>query len=400
MPTVGLDISALDPGYKEHAFRGIGRYVKKLKEYFDSHRSELINIKYFDHTCFNAPRVVNSVVDALPAGKNTVKMQLLYPLQLNSRQLADMDYLHFPAHMDAPSWSSRRCIVTVLDLIPLVCKELYRKDRPDWRFKLARWLENRAIKSAELILAISHNTAKDVHRILGVPEERILVTHLGVDDVFFRVPAISKEVVLSKYHIPLNRDFLIYVGGIDQRKNMGFMLEVFRQVVHVYARERQAPPFLVLAGSIKKDRQYPNLCKKISECGCEELVIQAGYVPDGDLVALLKASTAFFFPSLYEGFGLPPLEAMAAGTVVISSNSSAMPEVLGDAALYFDPYDSDSAVRQILAVKDNHTLRESLIARGKDQAAKFTWERTGEATLKAYSSCFKEHQERAGNAAH
>ena len=166
--TVGLDLSALNVGFKEHALRGIGRYVSELKSYLDRTRSSsssAIGINYFDYFELANKGAGARFVDRLPLGKLTLKQQLLYPIAFNR---LDCDTLHFPAHMDAPAWGMKNYALTVLDLIPFVLSDLYRAEQPNWRFHFARWLEVRAIKNASLIMAISDNTAHDLHRVLGL----------------------------------------------------------------------------------------------------------------------------------------------------------------------------------------------------------------------------------------
>lgn len=385
MVTIGLDTSGLDLGFKSHAQRGIGRYVAELSRYFENNPDPQIHIAPFDHKTIHSPRVIEALIERLPAGKNTVKQQLVYPLQLKSHT-RKFDILHFPAHMDAPSWNAKRFMLTVLDLIPLVCADLYKADRPGWRYKLARWLEVRAIKSADLILAISQNTARDVQRLLGIPEERIVVTPLGVDRRFFEASLLPHEEIelRRRLAIPAQAPVVLYVGGIDPRKNMSGLLRVFSLVLGACRDAQEELPVLVISGGIQSDREYPKLISLIGQLGLADNVVLPGYVAEADLLRLYALSAVFYFPSLYEGFGLPPLEAMAAGTPVVSSNTSSMPEVLSGGAVLVDPADCDAATREILAVLRNKEHAASLRAKGRQTARLFSWERTGRATLEAY----------------
>jgi glycosyltransferase involved in cell wall biosynthesis len=384
--TIGFDQSALDSSFKSHAQRGIGRYVRELRRYFDQVDPEQKAIRGFDHTDFRLPRLVNQLIEFAPAGKQTIRQQLAYPLQLNLGKMRQFDLLHFPAHMDAPSWSSRRCIVTVLDLIPLIMKDLYKAERPGWRFELARFLEVRAIRRATLILAISETTKRDVQNILGIPEERIVVTPLGVDERFFTPVTDQVEVnrVFRKFQIPTDRPLLTYVGGIDPRKNWQVLLKLFADVIRAERGEGRPTPVLLMAGKIQADTQYRKLQKLVTELGIERDLITPGFVPDDELLALYSRATLFLFPSLYEGFGLPPLEAMAAGVPVVSSNTSCMPEILGDAALLFDPTDPAEGAKHVLTLLRSRELAERLREGGIRQARRFLWTRTGALTVKAY----------------
>ena len=148
MFSVGFDTSALDEGFKSHAHRGIGRYVRELTCYFNRQQNSAsaVQVGYFNHLSFVSGRIVKPLLKSLPAGVNTVRQQLLFPLQLSTGATSKFDCVHFPAHMDAPSWSHKPCIVTVLDLIPLILKDLYLPERGNFRFHFARWLEIRAIR--------------------------------------------------------------------------------------------------------------------------------------------------------------------------------------------------------------------------------------------------------------
>lgn len=385
MLRVGLDTSALDDNFKNHSMRGIGRYVQELNRYFHNKTFPNVSIGTFDHSVFRQRSLVSSLIEALPAGRRTLTQQVLYPLRLNKAPLTAFDVVHFPAHMDAPAWSPKKYILTVLDLIPLVLKDLYKADKPSWRFTFARFLEIRAIKNAALIVAISENTANDVHRLLAVPREKIVVTPLGVDAKFFEAALTEdREVLCRRYDISAHRPIVLYVGGIDQRKNYIGLLESFSKLLALSAQNKRPAPLLVMAGNIESDAQYPKLLAHIKKLGLASDMAMLGFVEDKDLLQLYALSSVFFFPSLYEGFGLPPLEALAAGTPVVSSDRSSMPEVLGDAALMIDPQNTSQAAEKLFAVLHEPGLAQSLRERGKIQARKFTWASTGEQTLKAY----------------
>jgi len=271
-----------------------------------------------------------------------------------------------------------------MDLIPLVLENLYRPGRNGLKYKLARKLELAALKNATHIIAISQTTADDVHSVLGVPRERITVTHLGIGEKFFdRNEDMDEEKIRAKFNfgdVPL----VLYVGGIDQRKNIPVMFKIFREVVNDYEEKHGVPPLLVLAGDIEKDRHFPALIALRDKLNLGAYVKILGYLPDSELIELYRCSALFLFPSLYEGFGLPPLEAMAAGLAVVSSNRSVMPEVLGESALYFNPDDISEGASQVLHCLREESLRNELIVKGKEQARRFTWETTAKETLAVY----------------
>lgn len=383
---IGLDISALDPNFKEHAHRGIGRYVRELKNYFDGFSgNKNAQVNFFDHTHFRAGRALDSLINCAPLGRETIRQQLVYPLKLARSSQRGHDVLHFPAHMDAPSWSPMPYLITVLDLIPIVCQELYQDTNASWRFHLARWLELRAIKNAARVLVISENTGRDVHRLLGVPWERISVTPLGVSEEFYRdVDSVEVSQLRDRLKIERGTPHLLYVGGIDQRKNWGFMLRVLAELKKACTEQGRRVPRLVMSGRIERDRQYPRLKALVEELKLQQEVLEVGFISDQDLPVLYHACDVFFFPSLYEGFGLTPLEALATGAAVVSSDTSVMPEVLGDSADYISPTDVSQAVLKIYQALFVIPQTEDLKAKRRSQARKFTWKRTGETTFEAY----------------
>ena len=387
--TIGFDTSALDTSFKAHAQRGIGRYVRELTKFFDANGNLPVKIRNFDHNKLKVP-LFDSLVNLLPLGRQTVRQQFLYPFSLAGNETKDSSMLHFPAHMDAPSWGMKKYIVTVLDLIPLVCRDLYKSNKPNWRFAFGRWLELRAIKNAALIIAISENTARDVERIFGYPRERIVVTPLGVDEKFFSVTRSQgdqNEELRRKFRIPVGRPIVLYVGGIDQRKNMDGLLKSFNFALHTQRTQNKPLPILVMAGKIEDDAEYPKLVNLMDDLNLRHDIVMPGYVSESDLLSIYGLSDVFFFPSLYEGFGLTPLEALAAGVPVVSSNTSSMPEVLSDAAILVSPTDHAACAEKIVDLLQNNEFAQSFIDRGKARARVFSWARTGEETVKAYQKC-------------
>lgn len=383
--TIGFDISAVDPNFKAHAARGIGRYVSELNHFFTTQADGSVKVVPFKQSQLLSHNRYANWINKLPCGKITLRQQLLFPLMLGNNGNGACQAFHFPAHMDAPSWGLKRYIITVLDLIPLILSDLYLADKPSWRFHIARWLEIKAIKNSTMILAISQRTADDVQRLLNINPERIVVTPLGVDRRFFGHKAKFDQTELrQKYQLPSDADIVLYVGGIDQRKNCKGLLQTFRRVISTRRSKNQAVPALVMAGKIQSDQQYPALLAQIKELDLQDFVFLPGYIPDEYLVKLFAASKVFFFPSLYEGFGLTPLEAMAGGLPVVSSNTSCMPEVLGDAAVLVNPNDYETAAFEVCSLLENPERAAEYRQRGMKRAALFTWERTGLETLKAY----------------
>lgn len=380
MNRISLDICALDPSVKEHAARGIGRYVRELKAYFDGVKDKEAEVTYFNSVHETKNHFLSRAVDFLPMGRATVRQQLLYPWILKSQE-SHAQFLHFPAHMDAPTYCKLPTIVTVLDCIPWVLKELYAPEQPSWKFTLARFLEERAIRNARHLIAISECTKKDIVNIFRIPPEKISVTPLGVSSQFFEdsAPTLSYR---RQHNMSEEEKLFLYVGGIDKRKNIPLSIKAFNEVIKEFPNSR-----FLIAGKISEDKNYPELVKLVDVLGIKEKVHFLGFVPDEQLKSLFKEVDVFLFPSLYEGFGLPPLEALASGCVVASSSTSCMKEFLGDVPLYFNPREIQSMVhvmKEALSLGDDQ--RKHRIELGKAHAQNFTWKRTGDATLLVYKS--------------
>ncbi len=388
---VAFDISALDPAFKCHAQRGIGRYVAELKRSLEGPGEDQLQVEWFDHKSLIHRGLAARAVRALPVGRTTVRQQLLYPLKLSAGEMRRFDLVHFPAHMDAPAWSTKPYVLTVLDLIPLVLKDLYKMNRPGWRFEFARWLEIRAIRQAAFLLAISEATAKDIHRLLGVPLDRIMVTPLGVDEEFFslfgRRAQRSEEQSLElriRLGIPAGRPILLYVGGHDERKNIRGLVEIAAEAVREIERQGGDVPVLVMAGRVSSNKEEERLNHALWDFSMASDTVSLGYVADDDLHSLYAESSVFLFPSLYEGFGLPVLEAMAAGLPVACSNVSSMPEVLGDAGVLFAPDDIRAGAKAVLELLRDPARARELSEAAHRRARSFTWERTAQLTREGY----------------
>ncbi|MBL7663364.1 glycosyltransferase family 4 protein [bacterium] len=396
MLKLGLDLRALDPNFKAHAGRGTGRYVREVTQrllssaYQEKARACGIQIQELSAARLGHGSLSAVFKNLVPIGRITLEQQLLLPRRI---QQTGIDKIHFFAHGDSPSRLKIPSIITVLDLIPLRFPELYKADRPSWRFHLARYFELQAIKNAERIIAISEATKRDLIEILEIPKERIFVTPLAVGTEFRARPskreaysALQKKL-RDNFGIPSERDLLIYIGGIDPRKNIPFLLEVFAQLLHANKTAGvKNLPYLCLAGPYENDRHFPALQAKIKQLQLSAEVKLLGFVPESKLIELYHAATLVVFPSLYEGFGLPVLEAMNCGVPVICGNNSSLPEVLGTTGLLARDSDIDDWTSKINQVLSSIDLQEKLANDGLERCNNFSWEYTADQTLAAYSS--------------
>lgn len=234
----------------------------------------------------------------------------------------------------------------------------------------------RFIRRAEVIICVSEATHRDAVRFYNVPVEKLHVIPEGVEPRF--APIFNLQMLQSlraKYNLPAR--FILYVGTIEPRKNLSTLLKAYAVL-----RQSQPEVKLVIAGG--KGWLYESFFSDLRTLGLEPHVKLVGYVPDEDLPALLNCAEVFAYPSVFEGFGLPPLEAMACGTPVIVSSASSLPEVVGDAGVLLPPLDVRAWVEAIRRVLNDAAFRAELRARGLQRAAQFTWEKAAQATLNVY----------------
>ncbi|MEF2639472.1 MAG: glycosyltransferase family 1 protein [Lachnospiraceae bacterium] len=238
----------------------------------------------------------------------------------------------------------------------------------------------KACRRAEKIITVSQFTKDETNKYLGVDPDRMVVMHLGVNHEVFR-PGCPKEridAVRAKYHLP--EEYLLYLGTLEPRKNIVRMINAYAKA----QAEEPSVPVLVLAG--RKGWMYDEIFARVKELKLEEKIIFTGYIDADEPPVLLNGALAFLFPSLYEGFGIPPLEAMACGTPVLTANAASLPEVVGTAGILADPYSEDEIADGILKLCRDRALREKLSKDGIERAAGFTWEKGAEILLDVFAS--------------
>ena len=281
-----------------------------------------------------------------------------------------LDLFHSP-DFALPPIRQARTVLTVHDLSFMRVPEC---SQPSLRAYLLRVVPP-SVRRADVVLADSQSTRNDVVELLGVSPDRVRVLYPGVDEAFRRV--LDTHVlaeVRQRYRLP--ERFVLGVGTLQPRKNLPRLIEA-------YARSREDTDIkLVIAGGT--GWMYEGIFRRVEDLGLQDEVYFPGYVADEDLPALYTLADLFAFPSLYEGFGLPPLEAMACGTPVVTSNVSSLPEVVGDAALTVDPHDVGALANAMRRVLNEPALRNAMVRRGLAQAQGFTWSRAAGELLHVY----------------
>jgi len=269
------------------------------------------------------------------------------------------DVLYVPAHV-LPIAHPRRSVVTIHDLGYLHFPEAHPRAQRLYLDLSTRW----NARASARIVADSRATKDDLVRHYGAPPDKIAVVHPGVEPSARRVED-SERIQSVKSRYGVEGEYLLFLGTLQPRKNLARLIEAF-------ARSSDRERKLVIAG--KKGWLIDDLPGQVERHGLGRRVIFAGYVPDEHKAALLSGATALVFPSLYEGFGFPVLEAMACGAPVICSRTSSLPETAGDAALFVDPLDVDAIASAIDRLTSDAALRWKLIARGYIQSSRFTWQ--------------------------
>ncbi len=264
-------------------------------------------------------------------------------------------------------------VVTVHDLSFVRYPEAFR---PLNRLYL-RVMTRRSVFRARRIITDSRSTQNDLVTLWGVSADRISVVPIGVEGDYRPAPA--AEVEAFRRHRGLPDRFVLYLGTLEPRKNVTAAIAAFARWVQATGDRKT---WLVVAGA--KGWYYQTVFARVQALGLADRVLFPGYVPAAELPAWYRAAEVFVYPSLYEGFGLPPLEAMACGTPVITSNTSSLPEVVGDAALLVDPYDVEAIAEALARLLEDEELRQRLREAGLARARQFSWERTARETLAAY----------------
>jgi len=300
--------------------------------------------------------------------------QFIFPRRARKSKV---DLLHQPC-FSAPLFYEGRVIVTCHDLISIFFPENLPLAS---RLFYSKW-EPFSYRKASKIIAISEHTKRDIMALLKIPEEKISVIPLAASRDFRPIRSMRKlKEVREKYKTGQN--YLLDVGTIEPRKNLPFLVRAYALAVREGVDSN-----LVITG--KKGWYYQGLFQLVEDLNLEDKVIFTGYVEEKDLPALYSGAKAFVFPSLYEGFGLPPLEAMACGTPVISSNTSSMPEVIGKAGILISPKDERLWANIIVNVLKDKALAQTLSEWGVRQAKKFSWEETARKTIEVYREVVEE----------
>lgn len=347
-----MNVAVIEPGNLSHRTRGIGFYTENLLNSFH---------KYFPQE----------------------------NIELFSKAPSDTDLIHYPFFepffLSLPIFKSKKTVVTVHDLIPLV----FPNEFPAGIRGKAKWtIQKRVLKMTDGIITDSENSKKDILKVTGVNEKKIKVIYLAADPEFRKVPIKElkqkKDILKNKYNIP--EKFALYVGDVTWNKNLPRLIEAVREI----------NISLVMVGSALSNRNYDRtnpwnkgLVKVQEMLKGDKRIIVTGFVEKAELVALYNLASLFVMPSLYEGFGLPVLEAMSCGCPVITTKRGSLGEISGEAAYFCDPYDINDMANALGELYFNTGTAKKFSRRGVEQAKNFSWRKTAEETLEFYRETIK-----------
>jgi len=299
--------------------------------------------------------------------------QLILPWQLLYYRI---DLLFTPS-VAIPFWTPGKTVTVIHDMIPFH-KSVAKYSR--MRSNYIRAATIKAIKKSDILIAVSETTKREMIQLCDAPEDRIFVCLEGAD---LKYQKITSQSVINegrlKYKLP--DKFILFVGTLEPGKNLPRLFEAFYQL----KKENRIAQKLVIVGAYGwgRLRHYREVLQ--APQALKDEIIFTGYVPDEDLPLIYNAADLFVFPSLYEGFGLPPLEAMACGTPVITSNLSSLPEIVGEAGILINPYNTKDLADAIERVLKDDALKKAMIAKGLAQVKKFSWRRAAEVIYNSFN---------------
>lgn len=287
------------------------------------------------------------------------------------------DITHFFNYIVPPAVHGKT-VVTVHDMVYKAFPETVRART---KYMLDTGLK-RSMKRADLIVTDSEFSKAEILKYFPQHESKLRVVPCGVDLEKFRPCETPERIPEVKKSLEIEGDYFLYLGTIEPRKNLERLIEAY----HIFSQRVSDAPKLVLAGG--KGWLYDSIFAKVKELKLDKQVIFTKYVPAEDMNPLMCGALAFVFPSLYEGFGMPPLEAMACGVPVLASGEASLPEVTGDCAVICDAYSAESIAEGLMKLCSDDELRKDLSRRGLERAGSFTWDNSAEILYNVYKELF------------
>lgn len=369
--------------------RGIGRYAEQLVLSLSKQKND------HRYTLFMRPKEAKNInldkgkfkIVIADAPHYSIKEHLIMPYLIRK---AKVEIMHF-THLNVPFFCPVPYVVTIHDLIVYHFPDSRATNLPNWKYRIKVFAYNfilkNAVQKARKIIAVSEFTKRDIVRNLNANDKKIIVIYLGVEKMILGVDSMRntpqfQKILQEKFGI--NKHYLLYVGSAYPHKNLEKLIIAFCILRAKYSRNWQ----LVLVG--REDKFYARLKEYVDNSVKNEDIkndiIFAGEASDNDLDGLYRSAKLFVFPSLYEGFGLPPLEAGSRRTPVACAKSSCIPEIMSDSAYYFDPEDPEIIAAALDKAGGSRLIQDELAQRGVERAKQFSWDKTAKETVAVYKS--------------
>lgn len=355
---------------------GIGTYTNKILQYLIKSDKENEYTLYWSGNNYKRYELNNTSIIMTSKKHHSFFEKYYFP---NNLIYNNIDLFHVPQNGLGMSLDiSCKKVITIHDLIPFVMPETVGKGY------LKRFIQDvpKLIDSADGIITVSEWSKKDILKYVPIDENKIFVTPLSASEKYR--PLNKKKclsILESKYNI--KKPFILYIGGFSPRKNVISLISAFSKIQNDLLEEHN----LVIVGANKDDAE--KLYDFSGTLGLSSKIIFTGFAPENMLPILYNGCEVFVYPSYYEGFGLPPLEAMCCGTPVISSDLSSIPEVVKDAGILIDPYSLDSLMKSLVKVLNDNELKKLLREKGLKRASSFSWSKTANETLAAYKTIYE-----------
>jgi glycosyltransferase involved in cell wall biosynthesis len=358
---IGIDVRPTERPASRN--RGIGLYTRSVCDALQKRNCSLGQPHEF------------AIIDSrrVPAIRKPSRLQWMVDTWMLPRVLREekIEIFHAMEFTSIPALKRPKVIAHVHDMIPFVFWQEYSKRIP-MDFRWALQVARKRLAEAACVVTVSEHSKKDIIELTGYPEDRIYVAYEGAPETQRHEDTKTQST----------RPYFLYVGGTDFRKNVLFLIRAFAQLA-----EREKDIWLMLVGEtfmMTSLREVAEILDEVSRLGIADRVVTMGYVDENKLTELYRRSLALVFPSLYEGFGLPVLEAMAYGTPVLAARTSSIPEVLGETGVYFDPRDEDSLIAALEDAYRNPAGLSELAKKAQERARSFTWNKVADTVLGIY----------------
>ncbi len=347
---------------------GVGNYTRNLIDNLQytilgSDTISLINHMKTDPEAF--PNII--VSNPFPI----LKTYAWYPYLVKKLRNYNLDVIHNPTQAPTYFQLNQKYVLTVHD----VTTQILPESHTSYRVAIYNRLFPKTLKSADKIIAVSNHTKQDLVKHYGVPEDNIQVIYEAAGNEFRPLPQKEKISIIKRYK--LNFPYILYVGTLEPRKNIPTLIKAFEIV-----KKTNMDKKLVITG--KMGWKCDSIFEYVAAKGLQKDIIFTGYVPNADLPGLYNNADLLIYPSQYEGFGLPPLEAMACGCPVITSNTSSLPEVVGDAGVQIDPSSPHSLADAVLWLLNDDSIRKEFAKKGLEQSRQFSWRKCAEETMQVF----------------